>query len=87
MAWFSYKCKEHGVFKKSLEKREKLFPCPICGEPSSPVIKSGNVSIMERLDNGAMSRAVERLHNIEEIMSERADSHDRKMGIKNEEED
>ncbi len=30
---------------------------------------------MERLDNGAMGRAVERMHNIEEIMNDRADKH------------
>lgn len=86
MAWFTYKCKEHGDFTKSLEKREKQVPCAKCGAACFPVIKSGTVSVVEKLDNGVMSRAVERLHNIEEIMNDRADAHDKKMGITQEEE-
>jgi hypothetical protein len=35
----------------------------------------GTTQIIEKLDNGLMGRAVERLHNIEEIMNERADKH------------
>jgi hypothetical protein len=86
MAWFSYKCEDHGVFTKSLDKREKKQLCPKCGKESLALIKAGSVSIVEKLDNGAMSRAVERLHNIEEIMSNRADEHDKKMGLTDEEE-
>jgi hypothetical protein len=78
MSWFTYECNEHGPFKLSLPKREKSRPCPTCGADSKAVIKAGNISIVERLDNGAMSRAVERLHNIEEIMEERANKHDNK---------
>jgi uncharacterized Zn finger protein (UPF0148 family) len=85
MAWFSYKCKEHGIFTKSLEKREKTVLCPICNQNSVAIIKSGTISVVEKLDNGAMSRSVERLHNIEEIMNDRADNHDKKMGITEEE--
>lgn len=32
---------------------------------------------MEKLDNGLMARAVVRLHNIEEIVAERADREER----------
>lgn len=85
MAWFSYKCEEHGIFTKSLQKREKKQVCPKCGKESLAIIKAGSVSIVEKLDNGAMSRAVERLHNIEEIMNDRADAHDKKMEPKHEE--
>jgi hypothetical protein len=76
MAWFTYSCREHGEFKKSLPKRERRQPCPACNMESDAIIKaSGSVSIVERLDNGVMARKVERLHNIEEIMSDRADKH------------
>lgn len=76
MAWFTYNCKTHGEFRQSLQKREKSRACPECGEQSNVILKStSNVSVVERLDNGAMSRAVERLHNIEEIMNDRADKH------------
>lgn len=75
MPWFTYKCQEHGEFKASLSKREQTQKCPECDNICYSVIKSASVSIVERLDNGAMARTVERLHNIEEIMSERADKH------------
>lgn len=76
MAWFTFKCQEHGEFKKALPKREKYSACPKCGK-DSPVTLGGQsgLSVMERLDNGAMARGVERLHNIEEIMNDRADKH------------
>jgi hypothetical protein len=73
MAWFSYKCPEHGEFRVSLPKREKKVKCPTCSVESGAIIRAGGVQIVERLDNGAMARTVERLHNIEEIMNERAD--------------
>lgn len=73
MGWFSYSCSEHGNFTVSLEKREKTFLCIKCGKISHAIIKLGSTQVMEKLDNGAMARSVERLHNIEEIMSERSD--------------
>lgn len=75
MARFTYNCPNHGHFKVSLKKREKTVKCPQCDSDSSVIIIVGSTSIVERLDNGAMGRAVERLHNIEEIMNERADKH------------
>ena len=77
MAWFTFKCPTHGEFRISLPKREKAAPCTYggCLETCKGVMKAGSVSVMERLDNGAMMRRVERLHNIEEIMNDRADKH------------
>ena len=72
MAWFSYKCKKHGIFKVSLKKREKIQKCPECGEECFVQLSVPSTQVLERLDNGAMVRAVERLHNIEEIMEERS---------------
>jgi hypothetical protein len=77
MAWFTYKCEKHGPFRKALPKREPSYSCPECGLESKNVLKIGNSMIMERLDNGVMARAVERLHNIEEIIEER-DLNDKK---------
>jgi hypothetical protein len=73
MGWFTYKCNTHGTFKASLPKREKTMPCKKCNEPSLFVPKVGTTVVYERLDNGAMSRAVERIHNVEELMGERND--------------
>lgn len=73
MAWFKFACPTHGQFTVSLEKREVSRNCPKCGVESDGVIGIGTTQVMERLDNGLMGRAVERLHNIEEILDERAD--------------
>jgi len=75
MAWFSYNCPNHGSFKLSLNKREAKAKCPTCQTESSVIMKLGNTQVVEKLDNGAMGRAVERLHNVEEILNERADKH------------
>jgi len=76
MGWFTYKCPEHGDFKISLQKRASYCKCPKCQADSSAIIKTGSVSIVERLDNGAMSRAVERMPDIDKIMEERCKKHD-----------
>lgn len=89
MARFKYECPEHGEFIVSLEKREKKVNCPQCNKESRAIIRAGTVQVIERLDNGAMARAVERLSNIEEIMFERSESHSKmekeRMGIVEEE--
>jgi hypothetical protein len=48
----------------------------------------GTVTVMERLDNGAMARAVERIHNVEELMEERSRKHEEMLndGIPDEDE-
>lgn len=79
MAWFRYECPEHGSFRKSLKKRKKTAECPVCGGLGKAIMKAASVQVMERLDNGAMARSIERLHNIEEIMEERADNHSKKV--------
>jgi hypothetical protein len=38
---------------------------------------------MERLDNGVMARAVERLHNVEEILDERSKKHAQEFSPEN----
>jgi hypothetical protein len=76
MAWFTYECLEHGRFTASLPKREKKYKCPVCQVEGGAIIKGGDtMQVLERLDNGAMARAVERLVDIEQIMEERSDKH------------
>jgi hypothetical protein len=75
MAFFTYSCPDHGNFRVSLDKRVPLCQCPICEAESKPVLKMGTVRVVERLDNGAMIRRVERLHDVEEIMEERDRAH------------
>ena len=74
MAWFSYKCAKCGrEFKQSLSKREQFVKCLAeCNGQAENVVKTGTSSVHERLDNGAMARSIERLHNVEELMEERA---------------
>ena len=59
----------------SLESRAKTTKCPRCGAESRVILKVGSSQILERLDNGVMPRAVERLHNVEEIMADRDAAH------------
>lgn len=88
MAWFSYECPDHGQFRKSFKKRERTAECPVCGGQGKAIMKAASIQVVERLDNGAMARRVERLHNIEEIMEERADKHSKtvmeKLGVTDE---
>ena len=75
MARFSYKCPEHGDFTVTLKKRVKKMPCPECQKESCAIIRAGTIQVVERLDNGAMARAVERLHDIDDIMYDRSEEH------------
>lgn len=68
MAWFYYSCNDHGKFKISLDKREKTIKCPQCDNMCYGVLGVGGVRITEILDNGVMPRAVERDHDIEELV-------------------
>ena len=67
MPLYSFDCPNHGSFTRLLKNREKECPCPTCNSLSKNIYKTGTVRVMERLDNGLMARAVERLVDIEEI--------------------
>lgn len=75
MAWFTFVCEKHGEFRLSLPKRQYTAQCPKCGAMCKHVFKAATMQVIERLDNGAMGRAIERLANIEEILKERAQRH------------
>lgn len=75
MPRFTYKCPVHSEFQITLDCRKKTTLCPRCNTESRAIIKSGSFQTVERLDNGLMVRAVERLSNIEEIMEERNNAH------------
>lgn len=80
MPTFTFKCLTHGYFEKWQKESAKITLCPQCLSQSPKVFRvSGGVSIVERLDNGLMGRAVERLHNIEEIVNEQADKSSREF--------
>jgi DNA-directed RNA polymerase subunit RPC12/RpoP len=76
MAWFKYQCSTCAkVFRLRLDKREPAVNCadPVCSGSCKPLLGAASTSqVVEVLDNGIMPRKVERLHNIEEIMEERA---------------
>ena len=79
MAWFNFNCPAHGKFHLSLPTRQKYGKCPTCQTESPGIIGAGSTQIMERLDNGLMGRAIERLHNVEEILNDRSDANDIKQ--------
>jgi hypothetical protein len=87
MGWFRYKCPQHGDFIAVLPKRTKTYICPICAQESPALITVGSSRVVERLDNGAMARAVERLADIKELIKERNEKHDEQIKVIKESED
>jgi hypothetical protein len=85
--WFTYKCKDHGEFRAILEKRTKTHKCPQCTVECYAIYKIGTVQLVERIDNGVMARAVERLHNIDELMDDRNREHKERYGKPDSEDD
>jgi AraC-like DNA-binding protein len=80
MPTLTFKCPHHSYFTKWFKDPVQSTPCSQCNEISTRVFRiSGGVSVVERLDNGVMGRAVERLHNIEEIVNEQADKSSREF--------
>jgi hypothetical protein len=71
MAWFYFKCPEHGKFKVSLPKRTKTVKCPKCSQESKNILSVGTARVVEEIDTGTMSRKVEQLKDIQEIIDER----------------
>jgi len=79
MAIFSYNCEDHGIFNKFLSKGTKSEKCPKCGKDSERQVRAGGVRVTEKIDNGLMSRSIERLVNVEELNSERSDIHKKNL--------
>ena len=71
MALFSFECPTHGIFYKMLEKGEKSHKCPECNLDSIRILKVGTVRVTEVIDNGLMSKSIERPQDIDEMMEER----------------
>lgn len=83
MPWFSYRCDNcKNEFRLILEERAKTAQCK-CGCEAKNILKPAHVKVVEQLDNGLMARKVERIHNIEEILTERSD----KFSVPSEEND
>ena len=79
MAWFNYRCPDHGVFRESKIKMEKKTNCPACGVDAKLILQAGSAQTVETIDNGLMGRSVERLSNINEIIQKRAREHSQSL--------
>lgn len=53
-----------------------MVECKKCGGKCKRLVKGPSSRVMEKLDNGSMVRAVERLANAEELSQERAKNSD-----------
>jgi hypothetical protein len=73
MPIFTYECPDHGAFGILAGTRLKTWKCDKCGATCPNVFKSGTVRVVDRLDNGLMARAVERLSDINEIDQQDSD--------------
>lgn len=72
MPAFYLKCTSCGKEKRKILPKYDIVKCD-CGEDMQRSDQT-NLSTMvkETLDNGAMSRKVERIHNVTELMKERS---------------
>lgn len=73
MALFLLACKKcKTVVKRFLDTPPRKLRCLVCGGPVNRAPKAPSTQMMEKLDNGAMSTALERLANAEEMHLEHA---------------
>ncbi len=72
MALFIFKCPSCGTVKKKLRAEQGVLTCS-CGIAMERDLKAATSDIKEVLDNGAMSRKVERLANINDIVKKRSE--------------
>ena len=62
MPVYAYHCPECGADHERIRAKPPTSqPCPKCGAEMARCPKGPGVAVMETLDNGAMSRPVERL--------------------------
>lgn len=75
MPMYRFKCPECSSEVRILRRPEKAgdaVECPHCKVPMKRNAQGASSKVVEVLDNGIMSRRVERLANIEEINKERS---------------
>lgn len=76
MPLYNFVCSKCGTKKRrifSVEESKKPQPCPQCKADMERDQTGPTRQVMERLDNGLMPRAVERLSEAERLYKERAD--------------
>lgn len=66
------KCRVDGRALVSVAKMKAPHPCPVCKEPMQRSPRPISSKIVETLDNGLMSRRVERPADSERLFKERA---------------
>ena len=81
MAAFYFNCKEHGEFGRIMSKVTPKSDCPVCGVPSKRAPRPLSTSTNEVLDNGLMSRRVERIQGATQLYKERAKADKRKLDV------
>lgn len=79
MAIFSFKCPQHGVFTKYLKSGTSAIGCPDCGVRSIRILATGTIRVTEVIDNGLMNKSIERPTNIEEMMDQRIEVHNKDL--------
>jgi hypothetical protein len=72
MPAFYLKCQKCGSEKRRILAKYADSPCDCGGVYERTDKTNPSTMIKETLDNGAMVRKIERLHNIEELVKERS---------------
>jgi len=80
MPIFHYFCQNcDKASKKLLEKEPESLQCPVCGSDLVRDMKGPSARVVERLDNGVMPKALERLADAERLFKDRAEKHRESM--------
>lgn len=79
MPLYNFKCPKCGKAKRkicSAEQSKDPIACSDCSTTLERAPSGATSQVKERLDNGLMPRAVERLADAERLFKERAQNHD-----------
>ena len=76
MPVFHYFCSQcQTETKKFFAKGVDSLECPFCGSEMEREMNGPSARVVEKLDNGVMSRSVERLADAERLYKDRAAKH------------
>lgn len=87
MPLYYYYCSECSLEKKRIVDVPVEQPCPKCNKNMARSPRPPTSQVMEVVDNGLMSKRVERLNDIESILKERSDKHSRETRPKDQTDD
>lgn len=74
MGLWNFKCSKCGGKQRKLLSKIEVVNCTTCNTPMTFTDSKITNQNKDRLDNGLMAKAIERIENVEEIMQEWSDT-------------